>query len=70
MIEEAEKFKNSLDIPYSKKDLEDCLNKIASNANLNKLANLQKGIVDNSSDEVKKDLTLRKFELRKKCERK
>ncbi len=69
MIEDNEKYKEKLDLPYSEIDLEECLNKLVSNSNKNKLNNLQKTIVEQSDLELKKELTIKKFQMRKKYER-
>ena len=70
MILASDKFKARLDLEYNQKDLDECLNKIAKKAHKIKLNNLQNSINKQTDENLQKELTLKKFNMRKLYERK
>lgn len=70
MILASDKFKARLDLEYNQKDLDECLNKIAKKAHKRKLNNLQNSINKQTDENLQKELTLKKFNMRKLYERK
>lgn len=70
IIEANEKYKKQLNIPYSDKDLEDCLKRLDVKAAKEKLASIQTSISTQDNLDLQRELTIKKFNMRKNYERK
>lgn len=63
-------IKKQLNIPYSDKDLEDCLKRLDVKAAKEKLASIQTSISTQDNLDLQRELTIKKFNMRKNYERK